>query len=154
MDNDFVDQKIVKARKDCVCSLCGDVIKRGQSKWSVAESVDGKINKLDCHMECFNVATELCDSCKKDGCDMSCVDCFKEGAKVIKLEEVMDAIKFVFDNINSIVKVELDGYLSRFYNASNLLIAEIMLDKIFGVNSVFPEKQTVYRDWYKENDNG
>ena len=151
MDNDFIDQKIVKARKDCVCSLCGDVIKRGQSKWSVAERVDGKINKIDCHMECFNVATELCDSCKKDGCDMSCVDCFREGAIVVSVEDVMDKIKPIFDSFNNICKVQLDGYLSRFYTTNDVLVAEFMLNSIFGPNTVYPEKQIIYRDWYKEN---
>ena len=39
MENDFVDQKIVKARKDCVCSLCGGLIKKGQPKWSQKELI-------------------------------------------------------------------------------------------------------------------
>lgn len=153
MENDFVDRKIVKARKDYVCSLCGGLIKKGHLKWSVAERVDDKINKLDCHMGCFNVTADLCDSCKKDVCDMSCVYCFKEGTIVIKPEEVMNAIKFMFDNVKSISKVELDGHFSTFYTADSALVAEINLDKIFGANSVFPEKQTIYRDWYREDCN-
>lgn len=150
MENDFLDQKMVKARKDCICSLCGKPIKAGKYKWSVAERVDGKINKLDCHRECFNVATEICDTCKKDGCDMSCVDCFKEGAIVVDVEEIMKKIKPMFENFKNIHKVQLDGYLATFYTANDVLVAELMLNSIFGPNTAYPEKQIVYSDWYKE----
>ena len=151
MDNDFIDQKIVKARKDCICSLCGDAIKKGQSKWSVAESVDGKINKLDCHAECFNIATQICDSCEKPGCDMSCVDCFKEGAIVISIDEIMDKIKPIFDAFNNICNVNIKEHRCVFCTANNTVVAEVVLDSIFGTNTVYPEKQIIYRDWYKED---
>lgn len=147
--NKNVDISFAISRKEVPCALCGETIEKKERKYILTEKVNGKKKVSHCHFHCYNSAANMCSYCD-DECNLSFVDCFKKNTKTISLEEVMDKIKFLFENVENIKCVEFVSGCAIFHSYGGAIVGNINLKAIFGENCILPNDKTIYRDWYNE----
>lgn len=140
---------IVKTRKSKKCSLCGNEIESGETRFLIK---DGETNEmLNCHVCCINSVHKLCDECSEKECK-GFSQCFKKSIKEIKTEEIMERLKFFFDNVDTIKSVEIMGNMAKFRCYDGSYFAEINLSKMFGPNCIISNTKQIHREWYNENE--
>lgn len=140
---------IVKTRKKIKCSLCGKNIESGSLKLCIKDDESNEV--INSHINCFNIIHKKCIECSKK-CE-GYKKCFKDSIKNVSVEDVMNKIKFLFDNIETIHSVIISNNKVILKDINNSNIGEINLIKIFGENSCIEENNSnIYKEWYEQKD--
>lgn len=147
----FIDISIKRGLKKYKCDFCEGTIDKGERRYYLIEDVGLRVNRINAHFSCFNEIHRICGNCRKK-CNSSCIDCFIKNTEVIKENDIMEKIKFMFDNIKNIKFVEIDNKTLSFVSYRSNVVAWMRLEELYGKNNViFPNKKQIYRDWYKED---